>query len=166
MNVVYNVDCVAGMSILPEDYIDLTVTSPPYDEIRDYKGYVFDWQKTIEQLYRITKPGGVVVWIVADQTKNGSESGTSFKQALYFMECGFNLHDTMIWEKQNFTDVASLKYRYAQTFEYMFVFSKGFPKTFNPIKDRKNIYAGKKKHGTIRKKRRNNETDEQHWKHL
>lgn len=151
-SVAYNMDCIEGMSNLPDEYVDLTVTSPPYDDIRDYKGYTFDWKKTIEQLYRITKPGGVVVWIVADQTKNGSESGTSFRQSLYAMECGFNLNDTMIWEKQTFTDVASLKYRYAQIFEYMFVFSKGMPKTFNPIKDRKNIYAGKTKHGTIRKK--------------
>ena len=96
--------------------------------------------------------GGVVVWIVNDQTKNGSETGTSFKQSLYAMECGFNLHDTMIWEKPSFTDVASLKYRYAQTFEYMFVWSKGMPKTFNPIKDRPNLHHDKKIHGTIRKK--------------
>lgn len=152
MNVAYNEDCVIGMSLLPDNYVDLTVTSPPYDNIRDYKGYQFDWHKTIDQLYRITKEGGVVVWIVADQIKNGSESGTSFKQSLYAIECGFNLHDTMIWTKSGFTDVGSLKYRYAQTFEYMFIWSKGLPKTFNPIKDRVNKNVGKAIHGKIRKK--------------
>lgn len=151
-SIAYNMDCVEGMKMLQDEYIDLTVTSPPYDGLRTYNGYSFDWKKTLQQLYRITKIGGVVVWIVNDQTINGSETGTSFRQALYGMECGFNLHDTMIWRKNGFTDVASLKYRYAQVFEYMFVFSKGLPKTFNPIKDRRNINGGKTLHGTIRQK--------------
>ena len=150
-------DCLELMKDIPGKSIDLTVTSPPYDNLRTYNGIIDQWcfekfQAIAVELYRITKDGGVVVWVVADATINGSETGTSFRQALYFKECGFNLHDTMIWAKPSFTAVGTLATRYASTFEYMFVFSKGKPKTFNPIKDRKNIHAGKKKHGTIRQK--------------
>jgi site-specific DNA-methyltransferase (adenine-specific) len=137
---------------LPNECIDLTVTSPPYDNLRKYNGYSWDFETVAKQLFRITKKGGVVVWIVNDATINGSETGTSFKQALYFKECGFNLHDTMIWEKPSFTATGSLSVRYAPVFEYMFVFSKGKPKTFNPIKDKPNIHAGTKLHGTLRQK--------------
>ncbi len=149
---IYNMDCVDGMRMLADESIDLTVTSPPYDNLRTYNGFTFDFEAVAKELYRVTKQGGVVVWIVADATIKGSETGTSFKQALFFKEIGFNLHDTMIWSKPSFTAVGTLKCRYASTFEYMFVFSKGKPKTFNPIKDRKNIYAGTKKHGTIRQR--------------
>lgn len=157
LNKIYNEDCSEGMKRIPDGFVDLTVTSPPYDNLRTYNGNINQWtfekfQAIAQELYRVTKYGGVVVWIVADATINGSETGTSFRQALYFKECGFNLHDTMIWSKPSFTAVGTLKTRYASTFEYMFVFSKGKPKTFNPIKDRKNIHAGKKKHGTIRQK--------------
>jgi site-specific DNA-methyltransferase (adenine-specific) len=121
------------MARMPDNYIDLTVTSPPYGELRSYKGYSFDFKKIAHELYRVTKKGSVVVWVVNDQTKNGSESGQSFLQALYFKEkCGFNLHDTMIYAKNN--PVPLTHNRYEQQFEYMFVFSKGKPKTFNPIK--------------------------------
>lgn len=147
MNVAYNMDCVEGMQMLNDESIDLTVTSPPYDDIRDYKGYVFDWEMTIEHLYRVTKPNGVVVWIVSDQTKNGSETGTSFRQALYAMECGFKLHDTMIWEKDACAFPENT--RYYPIFEYMFVWSKGSPKTFNPICDRPNL-GGAAVRGTCR----------------
>jgi hypothetical protein len=122
----------------------MVLTSPPYDNLRDYKGYTFDFEGIAKELYRIVKDGGVVVWVVGDATIKGSETGTSFKQALYFKEIGFNLHDTMIWEKQTFTAVGALKTRYAPVFEYMFIFSKGKLKTFNPIKDRKNTTAGEK----------------------
>lgn len=136
------------MARLDAESVDLTVTSPPYDNIRDYHGYVFDWQKTIQQLFRITKVGGAVVWIVNDQTVNGSESGTSFRQALFAMECGFNLHDTMIWEKESCAFLEAT--RYYPVFEYMFVWTKGSPKTFNPIEDRLNKWGGTKVHGTFR----------------
>ena len=119
--------------------IDLTVTSPPYDGLRKYNGYSFDFEKVANELYRVTKQGSVVVWIVGDQSKNGSETGTSFKQALYFMSIGFNLHDTMIYRKNN--RVPQNHNRYDQEFEYMFILSKGKPKTFNPIKE-KCITAG------------------------
>lgn len=114
------------MKELPEGCIDLTVTSPPYDNLRDYKGYSFDFEPIARELYRITKPGGVVVWVVGDATIKGSETGTSFKQALYFKEIGFNLHDTMIYDKGGSPFPESI--RYYNVFEYMFVFSKGKPK--------------------------------------
>jgi site-specific DNA-methyltransferase (adenine-specific) len=116
----------------PDGCIDLTVTSPPYDNLRDYKGYVFDFEPIAQQLYRVTKDGGVVVWVVGDQSINGSETGTSFRQALYFKEIGFNLHDTMLYLKENPTPLNHN--RYEQGFEYMFALSKGSPRTFNPMK--------------------------------
>ena len=131
--------------------IDLTVTSPPYDDIRNYNGYSFDFEEVSKQLYRVTKDGGVVVWVVGDAVIKGSESGTSFKQALHFKEIGFRLHDTMIFEK----NASSLPdpTRYNQRFQYMFVFSKGKPKTFNSIKDNLNKHAGAlKTHCSVREK--------------
>jgi len=125
-------DNIPVMSKLPDDCIDLTVTSPPYGNLRDYKGYVFDFEGTAKQLFRITKPGGVVVWIVGDETVKGSETGTSFRQALYFMDIGFRLHDTMIYWKNQFAFPE--QNRYAQNFEYMFVLSKGSPSATNIIK--------------------------------
>lgn len=152
----YNGDCLEVMDKLIAEgvKVDLTVTSPPYDNLRSYNGnndlWNEDvWKKVIEKLYKITTDGGVVVWVVGDATIKGCETGTSFKQALYFKEIGFNLHDTMIWNKGNFTAVGALKTSYAPVFEYMFIFSKGKLETFNPIKDRKNKHAGTKMHGTV-----------------
>lgn len=138
-------DCLEKMKDIPDKSIDLTVTSPPYDNLRTYGGVIDGWsfekfQGIAKELYRITKEGGVVVWVVGDATIKGSETGTSFKQALYFMECGFNLHDTMIYEKAQ-ACFGSNKC-YLQSFEYMFVFSKGNPKTLNLLRDRKNIRSG------------------------
>ena len=124
-------DCVEGLKLLKDESIDLTVTSPPYDNLRKYNGYSFDFESVAKELYRVTKLGGVVVWVVGDATVKGSETGTSFKQALYFKEIGFNLHDTMIYEKNS---LPMNHNRYEQEFEYMFIFSKGKPKTFNPIR--------------------------------
>lgn len=138
---IYNENCLNTMSRLKDESIDLTVTSPPYDNLRSYNGYSFDFEAVAKELYRITKDGGVVVWIVGDATVDGSETGTSFKQALFFKEIGFNIHDTMIYQKHNFSNPSSN--RYHQIFEYMFVFSKGRPKTFNALKDRPNVEAGK-----------------------
>jgi DNA modification methylase len=120
---------------LPDESIDMVCTSPPYDNIRDYKGFTFNSDLVIAELFRVMKPGGVVMWNVADATINGSESLTSFKQAIKFVETGFKLHDTMIAEKGNFSNPSSN--RYHQIFEYMFIFSKGKLKTFNPIKDKR-----------------------------
>ena len=152
MITLYNDDNINILKNLENDSIDLTVTSPPYDNLRDYHGYSFDFENVAKELYRVTKQGGTVVWIVNDATIDGSETGTSFKQALYFKEIGFNLSDTMIWCKDGFTDTGSLRYRYAGVFEYMFVFTKGYAKTFNPLKDRKNKHSGKEISGTIRQK--------------
>lgn len=138
------------MKEIQDKYIDLTITSPPYDNLRTYNGYSFDFENIAKELYRITKDGGVVVWVVGDATIKGSETGTSFKQALYFKEIGFNIHDTMIWNKGGFSAVGALKSRYAPVFEYMFIFTKGKLKTFNPIKDKPNKWAGTKNHGTVR----------------
>ena len=155
---IYNEDCLDTMSRMKDNHIDLTVTSPPYDNLRDYKGYSFDFESIAKELYRVTKDGGVVVWIVGDATIKGSETGTSFKQALFFKEIGFRLHDTMIYEKSG---VMPSKNRYCQMFEYMFVLSKGKPKTTNLLKDRKNNWGGTKtfsnitsrqKDGTLKKK--------------
>lgn len=134
LNKIYNIDNVQGMKMLDDESIDLTVTSPPYDNLRTYNGYSFDFENVAKELFRVTKKGGVVVWVVGDATINGSETGTSFKQALYFMQCGFNLHDTMIYAKQN--PIPQNHNRYEQCFEYMFCFSKGTPKTFNAIKEK------------------------------
>ena len=143
-------DCAERMKIIDDSAVDLIVTSPPYDDLRNYDGYTFDFEDVAREIYRVTKDGGVVVWVVADATVNGSETGTSFKQALYFKELGFNLHDTMIWNKGGFSAVGALKTRYAPVFEYMFVFTKGKLKTFNPLIDRENKHKGK----TIRKTKR------------
>ena len=145
-------DCAKELKKIPANFVDLVVTSPPYDTLRTCYNSTFDMDAITSELMRVMKQGGVIVWVVADETINGSESGTSFRQALKFMDAGFNLHDTMIWEKAGFTDTGSLKVRYPNVFEYMFVFSKGKPKTFNPIKDRVNVNAGRKMHGVIRQK--------------
>lgn len=131
-------DNVVGLKELPDECIDLTVTSPPYDNLRTYNGFSWDEESLIRELYRVTKPGGVVVWIVNDATVKGSETGTSFRQALAFKDAGFNLHDTMIYEKAGCA--LPNPNRYLQCFEYMFVFSKGRPKTYNLICDRKNRF--------------------------
>jgi site-specific DNA-methyltransferase (adenine-specific) len=144
LNKIYNEDCLEGMKRIQDGFVDLTVTSPPYDNLRTYNGNIKQWsfkkfQGIAKELYRVTKQGGVVVWIVGDATIKGSETGTSFKQALFFKKIGFNLHDTMIWQK---CSPFQHKNRYIQAFEYMFVFSKGLRKSVNLICDRKNKCAG------------------------
>lgn len=148
-------DNINVLQKLKSNSIDLVVTSPPYDNLRTYENtcvWSFSVFKVLAQkLFYVLKDGGIIVWIVNDATINGSETGTSFKQALYFKKLGFNLYDTMIWEKPCPT-VSNSEIRYANVFEYMFILSKGNPKTFNAIKDRKNIYAGTKSHGGRRNK--------------
>jgi len=144
LNKTYLCDCIDGMARLEDNSIDLTVTSPPYDQLRDYKGFHFPFEEIAQGLYRVTKKGGVVVWVVGDSVIDRSESGTSFRQALYFMSLGFKLHDTMIYEKNGPAFPAPRKSnRYSQVFEYMFVFSKDMqPKTATLICDHKNRWAG------------------------
>lgn len=148
LNKIYNIDCLSGLKELENDSVNLTVTSPPYDNLRTY-GNITDWNFEIfkpiaEELYRVTKPGGIVVWIVGDAAVNGSETGSSFRQALYFQEIGFKIHDTMIYHKNSSAFPARIdSKRYTQIFEYMFVFVKG--KIRNDIKliaDKRNKWAG------------------------
>ena len=134
-NYLYNENCLDTMSRMQNNYLDLTITSPPYDDVRTYKGFTLPLKEIAKELYRVTKEGGVVVWVVNDKTKNYCESLTSFKTAILFVEeAGFNLHDTMIYKRQcAFPDVV----RYYQEFEYMFVFSKGKPKSINLLRQLK-----------------------------
>jgi len=142
LNNVYNIDCSLGMEKLPENSIDLVVTSPPYDNLRDYKGYKFNFEAIADGLLRVMKNGGVVVWVVGDRIKKGNKSLTSFRQAIYFQEIGFNVHDTMIYRKKNTPFMRSNGY--TNCFEFMFIFSKGKPKTFNPLKT-KTVRSGVEK---------------------
>ncbi len=148
-NVIYNKSCVK-MDEMDDGSIDLTVTSPPYDNLRTYGGYEFNFGTIARELHRVTKLGGVVVWVIGDATIKGSETGTSLKQALYFKQIGFNLHDTMIYQKINYTPLTHN--RYEQTFEYMFVFSKGRPKTFNPRRLPCKNFGKVEKYGMQRRK--------------
>jgi site-specific DNA-methyltransferase (adenine-specific) len=125
-------DCLDVMKDIPDNSIDLVVTSPPYSDLRDYKKYTFDFESIANALFRIIKSGGVVVWVVGDKTKNGTEELLPYKQCLYFNSIGFNVWDTMIYAKNNCPFPANV--RYNQQFEFMFVFSKGKVKTFNPIR--------------------------------
>jgi len=131
-NKILHGDCVRLMKQFKNSIVDLTVTSPPYDNLRNYHGYSFDFEGIAKELFRITKDGGVLVWVVGDATIEGSETGSSFTQALYLKEIGFNLHDTMIFHKKNPIPQIYRK-RYTNVFEYMFVFTKGIAKTHNPL---------------------------------
>ena len=136
LNKLYVAESVEFMKAnMPDNFVDLTVTSPPYDNLRIYKGFEFDYKAMLKELYRITKEGGVVVWIVGDATIDGSETGTSFKQALYAKEIGFNLHDTMIFAKNNPVPQFKTK-RYTNAFEYMFILTKGKPNTCNYLMEK------------------------------
>jgi len=161
MSQVIQGNCLDVLKTLEDNSIDLTVTSPPYDNLREYKGYTFDFEGIAKELFRVTKQGGVVVWVVGDATINGSETCTSDRQKLYFKDvCGFNVHDTMIYFKICVPPMYPGCKRYTQKFEYMFVFSKGRLNTFNPIKDKPNKHAGENKNyigmrqrdGSVRKK--------------
>ena len=161
-------DCLEVMADIPDGSVDLTVTSPPYDNLRTYNGNnalwgEHVWRDVIAELYRVTADGGVVVWVVADATIKGSETGTSFKQALHAMECGFRLHDTMIYAKGSYMPLTHN--RYEQAFEYMFVWAKGRPNTFNPIMipsltagTKRNRGGSKAQEGTYAERKRDERT--------
>lgn len=136
----YCCDCIKFMKSMEEGFVDLTVTSPPYDKLRNYNGYHFDSKKIAKNLFRITKNGGVVVWVVGDKIVNGNRTLTSFRQAILFQEIGFNIHDIMIYKKKNTPFMRTNAY--TNCFEFMFVLSKGSPKTFNPLKA-KTVRQGK-----------------------
>lgn len=165
---IWNGDCLELMKDITDGIIDLTVTSPPYDNLRTYNNSLewgeCIWKPIIEELYRVTKDGGIVVWVVADSTIKGSETGTSFKQALWAKDCGFNLHDTMIYAKNSYMPLTHN--RYEQAWEYMFVFSKGRPNTFNPIKikcttagTKRNRGSSKSKEDSYAERKRDEETE-------
>lgn len=132
MNKIIHGNCLDVLKNVADSTVHLTITSPPYDNLRTYKGYTFPFEDIAQELFRITADGGVLVWVVGDATINGSETGTSFRQALHFMEKGFNLHDTMIFQKTNPVPQIYRK-RYSNIFEYMFVLSKGTVRVHNPI---------------------------------
>ena len=146
---IYNEDCLATMSRMPDGFVDMVVTSPPYDGMKSYNGYSFDFGNVAKELFRVIKEGGAVVWVVGDETKAGDETGTSFRQALYFKEIGFRLFDTMIWHKPNSFNFGSNDC-YRQSFEYMFVFTKGKIATRNLIKDVPAKMAGRTVKGARR----------------
>lgn len=146
-----NGNCKEVLTILDANTIDLTITSPPYDDLRDYTNEV-EWnfkefQEIAKQLFRITKPGGVVVWVVGDKVDKGNKSLTSFRQAVYFQEIGFNMYDVIIYEKAG--SGPPHKNRYFNTYEYMFVLSKGLPKTINLLKDKQNKWANQTTYGNV-----------------
>lgn len=155
LNTIIEGNCVEIMKQFDDEFIDLTITSPPYDDLRNYKGYIFPFKDIAKELFRITKKGGILVWVVNDATVNGSETGSSFNQALFFKEIGFNLHDTMIFRKINPIPQIYRK-RYNNEFEFMFVFSKGTVKTHNPLMV-DCIHAGLNLNGTTYKNFSKNE---------
>jgi site-specific DNA-methyltransferase (adenine-specific) len=131
INKIYVENCVTFMKKIEDNFVDLTVTSPPYDNLRNYNGYHFPFEEIAEQLFRITKKGGIVVWVVGDKINNGDRTLTSFKQAIQFQNVGFNVHDVMIYKKKNTPFMRSNAY--TNCYEFMFVFSKGKPNQFNPL---------------------------------
>lgn len=148
-NTIYCEDCVATLARMPNNFLDLTLSSPPYDDMRHYHGYPFDFPAIAHGLFRVTRPGGVVVWIVGDRAIGGNETGSSFRQALGFKEAGFNLWDTMVFEKEVRGATGNNK-GYWQGFDFMFVLSKGHPKTINLLNDRANKEARSGDRGTKR----------------
>lgn len=143
LNTIHHCDALTLLKALPSNSIDMVLTSPPYDNLRTYNGYTFDFQPIARETFRVLKTGGVCVWVVGDATVNGSETLTSMRQALYFVDvCGFRMHDTMIYEALG-TGAKGSNYAYWQAFEYMFVLAKGNIQTVNRIADVKNKHAGK-----------------------
>lgn len=129
----YNENCLDYLKTLPDNSLKFVITSPPYDNLRNYNGYSFDFESIAKELSRVLQTAGVIIWNVSDATVNGSETGTSMRQALFFMDCGLRLHDTMIYEKKNPMPASKSSKRYHQAWEYIFCFSKGTPDTFNPF---------------------------------
>ena len=155
MNQIMCGDCVEIMKKISDSRVDLVVTSPPYDTLRDYNSYAFDYKAVATELFRVVKDGGIVVWVVGDKIIKGNRTLTSFRQALHFQEIGFNVHDVMIYKKKNTPFMRSNAY--TNCYEFMFVFSKGSPKTFNPLQiptkrhGKEKLVANRKADGIINK---------------
>ena len=164
LNKIYNMNCLDGLKLIDNESIDLVVTSPPYDELRTYNGYSFPFEDIVQELFRVMKQGGVIVWVVGDGTINGGETLTSFRQALYFQQIGFTIHDTMIYQKHNPTPNTGNGNRYQQCFEYMFVISKGKTKTINLLTEpRRNACNDRRTERMIRRQRHvDGEFEEEH----
>ena len=159
LNKVHNESCITGMQKMDMESVNLVITSPPYDDLRTYNDsskWDFDvFRQVAGELVRVLQPGGVIMWNVGDAVVNGSETGSSFRQALYFMELGLRLHDTMIYEKTGIAFAAGEKSnRYSQAFEYCFILSKGKPSTVNIIMDKPNLWAGAKSWGNARARKK------------
>jgi site-specific DNA-methyltransferase (adenine-specific) len=141
INQILCTDCVAGMQQLPDCCIPLTVTSPPYDDLRTYGGHTFDFEAVAGELWRITMNGGIVVWVVGEQVKKGTETGTAARQKLHFMDLGFRCSTMiMVTSRVRFPQ----RGRYPSVFDYAFVLTKGRPRHFHAICDKKNKYVGEK----------------------
>ena len=164
LNKIYNLNCLDGLKLVDDESIDLVVTSPPYDGLRTYNGYSFPFEDIAQELFRVIKQGGVIVWVVGDGTVDGGETLTSFRQALYFQQIGFTIHDTMIYQKHNPTPNTGNGVRYQQCFEYMFVISKGKPKTVNLLTEpRRNACNDRRTERMIRRQRNvDGEFEEEH----
>lgn len=156
----YHGDNVSVMREMESESVDLVVTSPPYDNLRVYGGHGWNFADVAQELTRLLKPGGVIVWVVADATIDGSETLTSMRQAIHFKDvCGLNVHDTMIYRKMNGGANGSLL-SYLACWEYMFVFSKGRPKAISLLRDRKNIVPPRTKEEAAGRRYANGETKE------
>ena len=161
LTTLYLGDCLEILPQLEAGSVDMVLTSPPYDDLRDYgeQSFVFDSVPGLLRL--ILCPHGVLVWIVGDQSTENGESGTSFRQALAFKEAGFRLHDTMIYMKAGPSYPSQDKYH--QVFEYMFILSKDMPKTFNPIRDRANRWWRQKWSKVRTRRRRDGQLSSADW---
>jgi DNA modification methylase len=157
-------DCVEEMRKLESGSVQLAVTSPPYDKLRTYGGHPWDFEATARELYRVLCDGGVCCWNVGDSVVNGSETLTSFRQALYFVDqVGFRMHDTMFYEKSNPSNPSDAQGRYNQVIEYVFVFSNGKPRCFNPIKDKPNVSFGEMRFGKKARRDTNGEVSDTYF---
>ncbi len=123
-------DAAEVLSSWEEPCIDLTVTSPPYDNLRNYNGYKFDAGAMLSAIFKVTKQGGVCVWVVGEKI-NGGRSLTSFDHAFMGRDVGWTVHDVMIYQKKNTPFMRSNGY--TNCYELMIVFSNGKPKTFNRL---------------------------------
>lgn len=156
---IYHENCIDTLKRMPDEFVDMTITSPPYDDLREYEGYHFPVEEIAALLFRKTTKGGVVIWVVGDRTVNGGETLTSFRHAFVFREAGFKVHDTMLYVKNN-PIPSDCGRRYRQAFEYMFCFSKGQPRTFNPITEATKSAGARIKAFRITERGRGNVPDE------